>query len=97
MSAIGAETRVALTYYRRCRFKTEIEFGTQRILFREVSKSNKVYDCLSIKFFRRNPFLDAPTHLYKRLSSSVRVSVCPSVGILRNAVYRLLGALLKRL
>ena len=58
---------------------------------------NKVYDCLSIKFFRRNPFLDAPSHLYKRLSSSVRVSVCPSVGILRNAVYRLLGALLKRL
>ena len=39
---------------------------------------NKVYDCLSITFFLRNP-------------------VCPSVGILRNEVYRLLGALLKRL
>ena len=39
MSVIGAETRVATTYYWRCRFKAEIEFGTQRILFREVSKS----------------------------------------------------------
>ena len=39
MSVIGAATRVAATYYWRCRFKAEIEFGTQRILFREVSKS----------------------------------------------------------
>ena len=41
MSAIGAATRVAATYYCRCRFKAEIEFGTQRILFREVSKSRR--------------------------------------------------------
>ena len=42
MSVIGAATRVAATYYWRCRFKAEIEFVTQRILFREVSKSSNV-------------------------------------------------------
>ena len=33
-------------------------------------------------------FLDAPSHLYKRVCPSVR----PSVSILKNAVYRVLGA-----
>ena len=37
-------------------------------------------------------FLDAPSHLYKRVCPSVRVSVRPSVSILKNAVYRVLGA-----
>ena len=48
MSVIGAATRVAATYYWRCRFKAEIEFGTQRILFREVSKSRGV-NCYHLK------------------------------------------------
>ena len=50
MSAIGAETRVALTYYWRCRFKAEIEFGTQRILLWEVSKSTLFFNQTSLLF-----------------------------------------------
>ena len=45
-------------------------------------------------------FLDAPSHLYKRVCPSVRPSVrgsvgpsvCPSVSIKGNAVFRVLGA-----
>ena len=62
MSVIGAATRVAATYYWRCRFKAEIEFGTQRILFREVSKST-------------SSFLDATTHLNEETCSSIGRSV----------------------
>ena len=37
-------------------------------------------------------FLDAPSLLFKRVCLYVRPSVRPSVSILKNAVYRLLGA-----
>ena len=40
----------------------------------------------------RSCFLDAPSHLYKRVCPSVRMSVGPSVTIKGNAVYRVLGA-----
>ena len=48
------------------------------------------------RFLTISAFLDAPSHLYKRVCPSVRMSACPcirvSVSILKNSVYRVLGA-----
>ena len=41
MSVIGVVTRVAATYYWRCRFNKKSEFGSQRSLFEIVSKSRE--------------------------------------------------------
>ena len=56
---------------------------------RAIIQPTRVHDPFHDLF---NTFLDAPSHLYKRVCPSVRGSVCPSVSIKKNAVYRVLGA-----